>query len=68
MDYTHQHEEKPTFGQKAKRFVKECARVLRVTKKPTGEEFKTIVKVSGLGILIIGLIGFVIQMVKQLLF
>jgi len=44
----------------------ECVRVLRVTKKPTKFEFKTIVKASGLGILIIGLIGFIIQMLGQL--
>jgi len=66
MEFT-QNEEKPSFMMKAKRFGKECLRVLRVTKKPTKEEFKTIVKVSGLGILIIGLIGFLIQMAKQLL-
>jgi len=42
-------------------FIKECRRVLRVTKKPTKEEFKTVVKVSGVGILLIGLIGFVLQ-------
>ena len=67
MDFQ-QQEEKPSFMTKAKRFGRECLRVLRVTKKPTKEEFKTIVKVSGLGILIIGLIGFLIQMIKQLLF
>ena len=39
-----------------KRFYKECVRVLKVTKKPDNEEFKTVVKVSGLGILAIGLI------------
>ena len=61
-------EEKQTMLTKFKRFCRECARVLRVTKKPTKEEFKTIVKVSGLGILIIGMIGFLIQMAKQLLF
>jgi len=43
-------------------------RVLRVTKKPDRIEFTTIVKASGLGILIIGLIGFIIQMVKVLFF
>ena len=58
-------EEKPTLKTKAKRFIKECARVLKVTKKPNRDEFKTIVKVSGLGILIIGLVGFIIQMIKQ---
>lgn len=50
--------------QKLKSYWTECVRVLRVTKKPTGDEFKTIVKISGLGILLIGLIGFIIQMLK----
>ena len=60
-------EEKPTLWCKTKRIYKECLRVLKVTKKPNAEEFKTIVKVSGLGIIIIGFIGFVIQIIKQLL-
>ena len=49
-------------------FIRECIRVLRITKKPDLIEFKTIVKVSGLGILIIGMIGFIVQMVKILFF
>ena len=53
---------------KFKSFIVECKRVLKVTKKPSNAEFKTIVKVSGLGILVIGMIGFVIQMIKQVLF
>ena len=44
-------------------FIKECIRVLKVTKKPGSNEFKIIVKVSGIGILLIGLIGFLIQMI-----
>ncbi|MCH8067462.1 MAG: protein translocase SEC61 complex subunit gamma [Nanoarchaeota archaeon] len=51
-----------------KRFINESIRVLKVTRKPNALEFKTIVKVSGLGIIIIGLIGFVITMAKQLIF
>jgi len=51
-----------------KRFINESIRVLRITRKPSREEFKTIVKVSGLGIVIIGLLGFIITMAKQLLF
>lgn len=51
-----------------KSFIIECRRVLQVTKKPTMVEFKTIVKVSGLGILIIGLVGFIIHMGRQLIF
>ncbi len=53
--------------QKLKDFVKECVRVLRITKRPDKEEFLTIVKVSGFGILIIGLIGFILHMLNQLL-
>ena len=53
---------------KIKSFIQESIRVLRVTKKPNAIEFKTIVKVSSIGILIIGLIGFVVQMFKLLFF
>jgi protein transport protein SEC61 subunit gamma-like protein len=52
---------------RVKRFIIESRRVLRVTRKPTRIEFQTIVKVSGAGILIIGIIGFVLQMIKQTL-
>lgn len=45
-----------------KQFVSECMRVLRITKKPDKVEFTTVVKVAGLGILFIGLIGFVLHM------
>lgn len=53
---------------KLKRFIYECKIALRVTRKPEKEEYKTVLKTAGLGILAIGLIGFLIQMVKQLLF
>lgn len=53
---------------RAREFLSECLRVLRITKKPTKEEYKVIVKVAGLGMIIIGLIGFVIVMIKTLLF
>ena len=49
---------------KLKSFAIECKRVLQLTKKPGKEEFKTIVKASAIGILIIGLIGFAIQMTR----
>jgi len=52
--------------EKLKGFVRECRRVLMVTKKPTRDEFKNIVKVSGIGLLIIGFIGFLIQVLKQI--
>ena len=59
-------ETKPSWQYKLKSFIGECIRVLKVTKKPDAVEFKTIVKVSGLGIIIIGMIGFVVQMSKLL--
>ncbi|TKJ17746.1 protein translocase SEC61 complex subunit gamma [Candidatus Woesearchaeota archaeon B3_Woes] len=61
-------QQKPTLIFKLKRFFVECKRVLRVTRKPDSVEFKTIVKVSGLGMAIVGLIGFVIQIIKQMFF
>ena len=51
-----------------KSYVIECRRVLKVTKKPDSVEFKTIVKVSGLGMIVIGLIGFIISVIKQVFF
>jgi protein transport protein SEC61 subunit gamma and related proteins len=53
---------------KIKKFIKETIRVLRVTKKPNRAEFSSIAKVTGLGCAAIGLIGFVLFMIKQLLF
>lgn len=50
-----------------KDFTRESFRVLRITKKPTAQEFKTIVKVSGLGIMIIGFIGFLLHFIQQIL-
>lgn len=53
---------------KFKKFIGECVRVLRVLKKPSNMEFKTIVKVSALGMLIIGFLGFLIQIIYVLFF
>ncbi len=47
-------------------FISESKRVLRITKKPDSFEYKTIVKVSGLGILVIGLIGFILHTLSRL--
>jgi protein transport protein SEC61 subunit gamma-like protein len=50
-----------------KEFAIECRRVLKITKKPTNEEFKTIVKVSSIGMLLIGFIGFLVVLIRELL-
>jgi protein transport protein SEC61 subunit gamma and related proteins len=61
-------EEKQTMWTRIKTFTRECVRVFKITKKPTKDEFKTISKVAGIGILIIGLIGFIVHVVKTLVF
>jgi len=53
---------------KIKNFIIELKRVWTITRKPTKDELKVIVKVTGIGILIIGLIGLLINMMWQLIF
>lgn len=51
--------------EKFKNFLGECARVIRVTRKPSKDEYKVITKVSAIGILLFGLIGFVLRLVED---
>lgn len=46
-----------------KGFYNECKRVIKIMKKPGKLELKTIIKVSAIGILIIGLIGFILDLI-----
>jgi len=46
---------------KLKTFFVECKRVFAITKKPSNEEFKNIIKVTAIGAGIIGLLGAIIQ-------
>jgi len=41
--------------------LQEYLRVLQITKKPDLEEFKGIVKITSLGVAIIGLTGFIVS-------
>ncbi len=52
---------------KLKSFAIQSRRVLKITKKPSREEFKVIVKVSGIGIAVIGAIGFLIHLTWKLI-
>lgn len=56
-----------SFKENTDDFIKQCKRVIRVSKKPDREEYVDFVKVTALGILIIGVIGFVIVIIGQLL-
>ena len=55
-----------TLLSRLKSFTLESRRVFRITKKPTKEEFKAIVKISSIGIAVIGIIGFIIQIIWRL--
>lgn len=48
-------------------FIKQSKRVLKVAKKPDREEFFDFSKVTAIGIAIIGVIGFVMVLIGQLL-
>jgi protein transport protein SEC61 subunit gamma and related proteins len=52
---------------KIKKTLKEWRRVYKITKKPNREEFTAVVKVTGLGIVIVGMIGFAIFMLVELI-
>ncbi len=47
--------------------LNEYKRVLAITKKPDSEEYKATVKAAGLGIIVIGMLGFIITMIIQVI-
>ena len=49
------------------KFVKDSKRVLKVARKPDKDEYFDFAKVTTLGIIVIGLIGFVIFLIAQLI-
>jgi len=50
-----------------KSFAIKCKRVWFVLKKPSKKEFEMIAKISAIGILILGAIGFAISIIMNLL-
>jgi protein transport protein SEC61 subunit gamma-like protein len=51
------------FIEKIKNFLSQCKRVFLVSTKPGKDEYKLSVKITGLGILIIGIVGFIIFLI-----
>jgi protein transport protein SEC61 subunit gamma-like protein len=51
---------------KIKSFFIQCKRVWMVLKKPTKKEFTNIAKIAGIGILIIGFLGFLIALIMKI--
>lgn len=50
---------------KFRKFLGQCRRVLKVTRKPDVEEFLTVAKVTAIGLAIMGTIGFAFTMIQQ---
>ena len=46
--------------ERLKNFITKSRRVLLVASKPTPEEFKVSAKITGIGIVVVGIIGFLI--------
>lgn len=48
-----------------RKFITQCKRVFVVARKPSAKEFKRTAKITGLGILLIGFVGFLIWLALQ---
>ena len=46
-------------------FIKDSKRVLKVSRKPDGPEYIELAKVTSIGVLIVGAVGFVIVLIGQ---
>ena len=49
------------YSEKLKSFLIQSKRVWQILKKPSSVEFKTVAKISAIGILALGLMGFIIS-------
>ena len=45
--------------------ISETKRILRLTRKPKRSEFSETAKITGLGIIVIGAVGFIVFMIAQ---
>ncbi len=49
-----------------KHHLLEYKRIIKISKKPSKKEFEEVLKITGIGTIIVGFIGFVIQLLFQL--
>jgi protein transport protein SEC61 subunit gamma-like protein len=47
--------------------LKQFRRVLYISRRPDRDEFMNVAKITGIGIIIVGVIGFVISLIAQLI-
>ena len=50
-----------------RKFLQNCRRTLKVAKKPDKSEYLQVAKITGLGILLVGFVGFVIMFVSYII-
>jgi len=55
------------FIERIKIWIKETERILRLIRKPKRSEFDEVARITGLGIILFGLIGFIIFFIAQLI-
>ncbi|MEK6758021.1 MAG: protein translocase SEC61 complex subunit gamma [Nanoarchaeota archaeon] len=55
-----------TMLEKPKSFFMKCKRVWLILKKPTRKEFENVAKISAIGILILGVFGFLVSIIMKL--
>lgn len=49
------------------KFIKDAKRVLKVSRKPDGKEYRELAKISAIGVLVIGGIGYIIVCLGSLI-
>ena len=49
------------------KFIKDSKRVLKVSRKPDGKEYMELAKVVSIGVVIVGVIGFIIVLLGSLI-
>ena len=52
----------PNIGETLGSFMESSKRILTVSKKPDKKEYNAMVKVTGIGIIVIGIIGYIIYL------
>lgn len=50
-----------------RKFIRQAKRILHVARKPDKDEYLNIAKITGIGLLIIGIIGFIITFIGEFL-
>ena len=48
-------------------FIKDSKRVLKVSRKPDGKEYMELAKIVSIGVLVIGVVGFIIVLLGSLI-